>query len=146
MNGLSGRIRLDFRSGEPITTQIVQQVEQLVRQGILQQGDQLPTVRELATELRINFSTVARAYKILDEARLISTQRGRGTYIMDEPSPETTQNLRRKNLELLAQHYLQEAAALGYSGAEAAAAVTMLLPDAKNGSSDPIVNENVSKA
>lgn len=87
MNTLTGRISLDFRSNEPIYLQIVRQVEGLVAQGTLKPGAQLPTVRELAIDLRINFSTVARAYRILDEQRLISTQRGRGTYIWDEPTP-----------------------------------------------------------
>lgn len=119
MNGLQGKIHLDFRSSEPITLQIVRQIEALVRQGGLKQGDQLPTVRELATELRINFSTVARAYKILDEERLISTQRGRGTYIWEEPGPETDQRLRQRSLEELARHYLEETSRLGCSQEEA---------------------------
>ena len=119
MNGLEGKIHLDFRSSEPITLQIVRQIEAQVRQGGLKQGDQLPTVRELATELRINFSTVARAYKLLDEERLISTQRGRGTYIWEEPDPEKTQKLRQRSLEELARRYLEEAGRLGCSPVEA---------------------------
>ena len=78
MNPLAGKIKLDFRSNEPIYLQIARQVEQLVAKGELKLGDQLPTVRELATELRINFNTVGRAYRVLDETRLISTQRGSG--------------------------------------------------------------------
>lgn len=115
MNDLTGKIQLDFRSGESITLQIVRQIEELVRAGALKKGDQLPTVRELATELRINFSTVARAYKQLDDDRVISTQRGRGTYIWEEPPPEAAQALKRKSLEELARAYLAEAARLGYS-------------------------------
>ncbi len=84
MNALAGRIRVDFRADDPIFMQIVRQIEALVAEGTLKPSDQLPTVRELAIDLRINFSTVARAYRILDEQRLISTQRGRGTYI-EEP-------------------------------------------------------------
>ena len=80
MNNLSGRIQVDFRSDEPLFLQIARQVQGLVLSGGLKVGDQLPTVRELATELRVNFNTVARAYRMLDEARLISTQRGRGIY------------------------------------------------------------------
>jgi len=87
LNQLAGLIRLDFRSDEPIFLQISRQVQALVAEGTLKPGDQLPTVRELAIDLRINFSTVARAYRILDEQRLISTQRGRGTYIWDEDPP-----------------------------------------------------------
>jgi GntR family transcriptional regulator len=84
LDTLTGQIRLDFRSQEPIYLQIVRQVEKLVQDGALKPGDQLPTVRQMAIDLRINFSTVARAYSILDERRLISTQRGRGTYIWQD--------------------------------------------------------------
>ncbi len=115
MNEISGRIHLDFRSSEPIYLQIARQIEEMVRQGSLKEGDQLPTVRELATELRINFSTVARAYTVLDEERLISTQRGRGTYIWEAPSPETVEHLRQRDLQELARHYLEEAGRLGCS-------------------------------
>ncbi len=87
----SMNIQLDFRSGQPIYLQIVEQIRKLVAGGELKQGDQLPTVRQLATELRVNFNTVARAYRLLDEAGLISTQQGRGTYIWEAPSPETLQ-------------------------------------------------------
>ncbi len=119
MNELPRPIQLDFRSSEPITLQIVRQIEEFVRQGSLKQGDQLPTVRELATELRINFSTVARAYKLLDEEQVISTQRGRGTYIWAKPDPDTSSKLRQRSLEELAGHFLEEAARLGCSPADA---------------------------
>ncbi len=115
MNPLTGKIRLDFRSSEPIYLQIARQVEQLVAKGELKLGDQLPTVRELATELRINFNTVGRAYHVLDETRLISTQRGRGTYIWEEPTEETMKQLKQKSLEELARTYKQQVLQLGYS-------------------------------
>ena len=115
VNPLTGKIKLDFRSGEPIYLQIARQVEQLVAQGDLKLGDQLPTVRELAAELRINFNTVGRAYRVLDETRLISTQRGRGTYIWEQPTDETLKQLKRKSLEELARTYQDGIAQLGYS-------------------------------
>jgi GntR family transcriptional regulator len=108
-------IQLDFRSGLPIYIQIMEQIRQMVANGELQQGDQLPTVRQLATELRINWNTVARAYKNLDEAGLISTQQGRGTYIWEAPSEETLQRLRQESLEGLTKKYLAEAKRMGYS-------------------------------
>ncbi len=131
MNEISVRIHLDFRSSEPIYLQIARQIEEMVRQGSLKEGDQLPTVRELATELRINFSTVARAYTVLDEERLISTQRGRGTYIWEGPSPETVEHLRQRNLEELARHYLEEAGKLGCGPAEAMKVLEKLLQSGK---------------
>lgn len=113
-------IQIDFRSSEPIYVQIMEQIRQMVASGELKQGDQLPTVRQLATELRVNFNTVARAYRLLDEAGLISTQQGRGTYIWDRPSEETLQQLRKQGLHNLTLHYLSEAARLGYSPEEVA--------------------------
>lgn len=111
-------IKIDFRSSEPIYSQIVNKVQQLVAEGKLKQGDQLPTVRQLATELRVNFNTVARAYRILDEAGLISTQQGRGTYIWEKPDAEKVHQLRKQSLEDLILHCLLEAKKLGYEVAE----------------------------
>src|SRR6185503_11816642 len=103
-------LQIDFRSGLPIYTQIVNQVQAQVVSGILKHGDQLPTVRALAEELRVNFNTVARAYRILDEARIISTQQGRGTNV--------TEKLRRETLEALTQKYISEAMRLEFSKSE----------------------------
>jgi len=108
-------LQIDFRSGLPIYTQIVNQVQAQVAGGILEPGNQLPTVRALAEELRVNFNTVARAYRILDEARIISTQQGRGTFIIETPPPKVTERLRRESLEALTQRFISEAMRLEFS-------------------------------
>jgi GntR family transcriptional regulator len=108
-------LRIDFRSGLPIYTQIVNQVQAQIASGVLAPGDQLPTVRALAEELRVNFNTVARAYRILDEARIISTQQGRGTYITEIPPPNVTERLRRESLKALTERYISEALRLEFS-------------------------------
>jgi GntR family transcriptional regulator len=118
LSGLAGKILVDFRSNEPIYLQIARQIEQLMTRGELQPGDQLPTVRQLATELRINFNTVTRAYHVLDEASLISTQRGRGTYVWETPSDETTRRIRVEGMEAATRRYLEEVAQLGFSASE----------------------------
>jgi GntR family transcriptional regulator len=115
MKKLIESIQLDFRSGVPIYTQIVEQIKQQVVAGELKPGDQLLTVRALALELRVNFNTVARAYRLLDEAGIISTQQGRGTYILDVPPPERTDKLRQQALDALTRDYLSEAYHLGCS-------------------------------
>src|SRR3972149_2261647 len=96
-------LQIDFRSGLPIYTQIVNQIQAQVVGGVLKPGDQLATVRALAEELRVNFNTVARAYRILDEARIISTQQGRGTYITEIPAPKISERLRKESLEALTE-------------------------------------------
>jgi GntR family transcriptional regulator len=111
-------LQIDFRSGLPIYTQIVNQVQAQVVSGILQPGNQLPTVRALAEELRVNFNTVARAYRILDEERIISTQQGRGTYITEIPPPKVSERLRRESLEALTQRFISEAMRLEFSKSE----------------------------
>ena len=111
-------LHLDFRSGLPIYIQIVNQIEQQVSAGTLKPDTQLPTVRALASELRINFNTVARAYRLLDEAGVISTQQGRGTYILEPPLPEVEKKLREETLEALARQYIGEAKRLNFSNAE----------------------------
>ena len=108
-------LQIDFRSGLPIYTQIVNQVQAQVMSGRLKHNDQLPTVRALAEELRVNFNTVARAYRILDEARIISTQQGRGTYITEIPPPNVSAELRRETLEALTERYIGEAMHLDFS-------------------------------
>src|SRR6266540_1135348 len=111
-------LQIDFRSGLPIYIQIVNQIQAQIASGILKPGDQLPTVRALAEELRVNFNTVARAYRILDEARIISTQQGRGTYITDVPPPKVTEQLRKESLEALTHRFISEAMRLDFSKAE----------------------------
>ncbi len=128
--GFFGTLRdlvIDFRSGQPIYLQIAEQIRQKVANGELNPGDQLPTVRQLAAELRINFNTVARAYRLLDEAGLISTQHGRGTYIWELPSAETLQAFRQQGLESLTRRYLDAAAQLGCSPEEIGAMISRIL-------------------
>ena len=112
-------IRLDFRSNIPIYTQIVEQIRQQMAAGNLLPGAQLPTVRALASDLRVNFNTVARAYRILDEAGIISTQQGRGTYILEEPAAQISETLRIETLQALARRFLDDAHQLGFSATQA---------------------------
>ena len=124
-------LQIDFRSGLPIYIQIVNQVQAQVAGGILSPGNQLPTVRALAEELRVNFNTVARAYRILDEARIISTQQGRGTYITEIPPPKVKDKLRREALEALTQRYISEALRLDFSTEEISQMIGEQLKDDK---------------
>ena len=107
-------LSLDFHSGLPIYTQIVNQIQSQLVNGILKPAVQPPT-SALASELRVNFNTVARAYRILDEARIISTQQGRGTYITEIPPPEIKEKLRQESLA--ASHKDSSRSSVGLLGA-----------------------------
>mgnify|MGYP001175537480 FL=1 len=114
----SETIQIDLRSDLPIYLQLIEQIKRQIADGTLKPGDQLPTVRSLAEELRVNFNTVARSYRMLDEAGMISTQQGRGTYITEKPPPELSDRLRRESLMALASRYVREARRLGFSSDE----------------------------
>src|ERR671935_1375153 len=73
--------RLDSRSGVPTYLQLVQQVKQAVRLGLLQPGDQLPKVKDVVTKLVINPNTVLKAYRELDIEGIVEGRRGQGTFV-----------------------------------------------------------------
>jgi GntR family transcriptional regulator len=78
---------LETRSGVPTYKQIVQQVQQAVRLGILRPGDQLPTVKEVVAGLAINPNTVLRAYRELDLEGITEGKRGIGTFVAEQAAP-----------------------------------------------------------
>src|SRR3954464_13512455 len=78
---------LDSRSGVPAYLQIVQQVRQAIRLGILRPDDQLPTVKEVVTSLTINPNTVLHAYRQLDNEGLVEGRRGIGTFVAADAAP-----------------------------------------------------------
>jgi GntR family transcriptional regulator len=118
---------IDLRSGVPIYVQIVEQVQQFVATGHLKAGDQLPTVRQLASELRVNFNTVARAYRMLDEAGLISTQQGRGTYILDQTDDRLKDLLKQETLQVQVERFMGDLEKQGFSKEEIREVVSRVL-------------------
>jgi GntR family transcriptional regulator len=111
-------IGVDFESGVPIYMQLVDRIKQMVVSGQLQPGQQLPTMRRLAADLRINLNTVGRAYAILDHQGVISTQQGRGTYVASLLSEEQIQHMRLDKLGSMIGQVIEEALVLGYSPQE----------------------------
>jgi len=74
---------VDPHSGVPIYLQLIEQVKRSVALGVLAPGEQLPTVKQLATDLTINPNTVARVYRELERDGVIETSPGRGSFILD---------------------------------------------------------------
>ena len=85
---------LDARSGVPTYLQLVQQVRQAVRLGILSPGDQLPTVKDVVSGLAINPNTVLKAYRELDRDGLVEGRRGVGTFVSSTLPPLPPDRLR----------------------------------------------------
>jgi len=107
-------LRINPNDDAPVYSQIVQQVKFGVAAGAIRSGEQLPSVRELAAELRINPNTVARAYRELEYQGLVETQKGKGVFIAGEVGQLST----AQRLELLAERLdqlLHDAHRLGLS-------------------------------
>ncbi|MGV3587497.1 MAG: GntR family transcriptional regulator [Adhaeribacter sp.] len=75
--------KLDPKSGAPFYRQIIDQIKFGIAAGKLKTGEQLPTVRSLAVDLKVNLNTVAKAYKELEIQNILATQQGTGTFISD---------------------------------------------------------------
>jgi GntR family transcriptional regulator len=112
------QIEIDPESGVPIYMQLVDRIRHMVATGSLQPGQQLPTMRQLATDLRINYNTVGRAYLVLEQEGIISTQQGRGTFVASHLTGEEVKRLRAAKLRSMMDQLLHEASALGYSELE----------------------------
>lgn len=74
-------IQIDETADVPIWIQIRNRIVYLIRSGQFEEGDRLPSVRELAVRLNINFNTVSKAYQDLERDGLIKTKRGSGTFV-----------------------------------------------------------------
>ncbi|MCJ7668184.1 MAG: GntR family transcriptional regulator [Anaerolineae bacterium] len=111
-------IQVDYESGVPIYAQIMEQIKHLVAAGRLKPGDQLPTIRQLAVDLRVNPNTVVRAYHELDRQGVISTQQGRGTFIARRPDERRLVEMRKDRLRAIMGGALLEALSLGYEAEE----------------------------
>ena len=112
------KIEIDFQSGIPIYEQIAHKILGLLERDELKKGDQLPPIRDLADEIGVNFNTVARAYRMLDQGSVISTQHGRGTYIIGKGQKKTSGKTKKKNIEQLTRFYLRKARYLGFKPEE----------------------------
>ena len=102
---------LESRSGVPTYLQLVQQVRQAIRLGILRPGDQLPTVKEVVTTLTINPNTVLHAYRELDHEGLVEGRRGVGTFVASDLAPVPPDDV--KELRSSLQRWLVRARAAG---------------------------------
>jgi len=111
------KLEIDPGASVPIYMQIIEQLHSLMVAGELAKGDRLPTVRQLAGELNINFNTVARSYRWLEQAGLLSMCQGRGTFVLARPlaALEREQMQEKETLDHFAHRVLQEAHRLGFS-------------------------------
>src|SRR5260370_10551804 len=106
---------IDASDPLPLYAQLERAIRMAIATGRLRKGDKLPTVRQLAVDLRINANTVGKVYAELERAGVLDTQRGVGTFVLNLGSGAASLPDRERQLMALADRYLAGAAALGFS-------------------------------
>ena len=106
--------KLDPKSGVPFYRQIIDQIRYGVAAGSLNIGEQLPTVRSLAVDLKVNLNTVSKAYRELEIQNILETQQGTGTFI-GSMEVRLSDNERQSKLASICTEFLSIAASYGFS-------------------------------
>jgi GntR family transcriptional regulator len=113
-----GLLTVDPSHPTPLYAQLEQGIRGAIATGRLGTGDQLPTVRQLAVELRVNANTVARVYGELEREGVLETRRGVGTFVSARSPVTPARRGRTHDLDALVRRIVNEAAALGFSAGD----------------------------
>jgi GntR family transcriptional regulator len=111
------KFNLDPKTGVPFYRQIIDQIRFGIAQGNLQMGEQLPTVRALAVELKVNLNTVSKAYKELEILSVLETQQGTGTFV-NNAQIQLSEAEMKKKLEDICSEFSSIAHSYGFSTAQ----------------------------
>jgi GntR family transcriptional regulator len=112
---MSVSFQIDHQDPTPIHAQLERAIRFAIATERLRAGDQLPTVRQLAVDLRINANTVARVYAELERDRVVETRRGVGTFVRARRFEAATRRDRERRLRQAADRFLAEVGLLGFS-------------------------------
>ncbi|BCJ87574.1 GntR family transcriptional regulator [Effusibacillus dendaii] len=124
---------MEFNEREPIYLQIIDDFKQKFANGTYQPGQEIPSRRDLAAQLRVNPNTVQRAYREMEEMNLIKTLRGQGSFLTDDASVART--IREEMVNRLVSDFVRKMSALGRSAADILSDLKLYL-DSKG--SDPV--------
>jgi GntR family transcriptional regulator len=108
-------ISIDAQDATPIYAQLERALRAAIATGRMQPGEQLPTVRQLAVELRVNANTVARVYAELERAGVIETRRGVGSFISATPAEARPPREHDRRLRAFVTRVLADADAAGFT-------------------------------
>jgi GntR family transcriptional regulator len=110
-----GIVSIDTSDRTPIYAQLDRALRAAIATGRLGAGDQLPTVRQLAVDLRINANTVARVYLELERSGVIQTQRGVGSFVNATPAQAHPPRERERRLRAFTTRLIGDADAAGFT-------------------------------
>ena len=111
-------VALDSRDATPLYAQLERALRAAIAAGRLRVGDQLPTVRQLAVDLRINANTVARVYADLERNGVLETRRGVGSFVRASAAEARPRHEHERRLRAFVTRVLADAAAAGFTPRE----------------------------
>ena len=117
---MDAAFQLDSKHPMPLHAQLSRAIRFAVLTGRLAAGHRLPTVRQMAVNLRINANTVAKVYLALEREGVVVTKRGVGTFIGEAQVPRANEKHRERQLATVTDRYLTEATSLGFTPREVA--------------------------
>lgn len=107
---------MEFRNSEPIYQQIIDHFKKQIIRGELHQGDKIPSQREFAEQVRVNPNTVQRAYREMENMKMVETVRGQGTFLI--ASPQMQAEIKKDMAGSVLNYFINEMTSLGYTKAE----------------------------
>jgi GntR family transcriptional regulator len=128
---MGGLLTVDHRHPTPLYAQLEQGIRGAIGTGRLPTGAQLPTVRQLAVELKVNANTVARVYADLERAGVLETRRGVGTFVATAQPALGSKRGRENELKAIVRRAIDEAASRGFSITDVLAVVEAYNPSEK---------------
>ena len=120
-------LSISLEGATPIYAQIVEQIKGMVASARLHPGEPLPTLRDLARQLGLNPSTVAKAYAALEREGIIVTRRGGGSFVAGRPAESSLTSLREEHLSAVVGRSVLEALSLGFEPHQVEAAFALHL-------------------
>lgn len=105
---------MDAGDRTPLHAQLERGIKAAIATGRLAVGEQLPTVRQLAVDLRVNANTVAKVYAYLERAGMLETRRGVGTFVAARTDSTQEESLRRTELHRLVDRFLADLSSHGF--------------------------------
>ena len=118
---------IDFDNNLPIYIQIMNYIKQEIIMGKLNPGDKIPSVRELAAELRINPNTVQRTFQELEREEIVETRRGLGRYVTSEEAKIMA--IKKEMAAELLERFIRGMQELGFKGEEIVSVIKEAVQD-----------------
>ena len=104
---------MKFNDNLPIYIQIIDYLKRKIVTNELKEGEKLPSVRELSTEMKVNPNTIQRSYQELERENLVFTQRGMGTFVTEDKN--TIKKLKKNMASNVINNFVEDMKSLGYS-------------------------------